>query len=215
VTATQDPVNLGRPNANFANVTQYSGQGDSYYDGMTVSFQLRSTRWMTARVSYTLSKAIDDTGNAFFSSPQNNFNIRDDRGLSDNDQRQRFTVSGQTRFQGWQFSPIFTYGSPYPFNIVTGGQTLQTTAARPAGVGRNTGVGFNSVSLELRLDRRFDLRDHFKVDVIAESFNTLNRTNLQFPNNTFGTGPSPLAPFGKPTNAGDPRQIQFGLKLAF
>jgi Carboxypeptidase regulatory-like domain len=215
VTATQDPVNLGRPNVNFANVTQYSGQGDSYYDGMTVSFQLRSTRWMTARVSYTLSKAIDDTGNAFFSSPQNNFNIRDDRGLSDNDQRQRFTVSGQTRFQGWQFSPIFTYGSPYPFNIVTGGQTLQTTAARRAGVGRNTGVGFNSASLELRLDRRFDLRDHFKVDVIAESFNTLNRTNLQFPNNTFGTGPSPLAPFGKPTNAGDPRQIQFGLKLAF
>ncbi len=215
VTATQDPVNLGRPNSNFANITQYSGQGDSYYDGMTVSFQHRATRSMTARVSYTLAKAIDDTGNAFFSSPQDNFNIRDDRALSDNDQRHRFTVSGQTQFRGWQVSPIFTYGSPYPFNIVTGGQTLQTTAARPAGIGRNTGVGFSSASLDLRLVRKFDVRDHFKVDVIAESFNTLNRTNLQFPNNTFGSGPVPLATFGKPTNAGDPRQIQFGLKLAF
>jgi hypothetical protein len=215
VTAAQDPMNLGRPNTDFANITQYSGQGDSYYEGMTFSFQQRSTRWMTARVSYTLSKAIDDTGNAFFSSPQNNFNIRDDRGLSDNDQRHRFTVSGQARFRGWQLSPIFSYGSPYPFNIVTGGQTLQSTAARPASVGRNTGAGFSSASLDLRLDRRFDVRDHFKVDVIAESFNALNRTNLQFPNNTFGTGPAPLATFGKATNAGDPRQLQLGLKLAF
>jgi Carboxypeptidase regulatory-like domain len=215
LTAAQDPINLGRPNPNFGNITQYSGQGDSYYDGITVSFQRRSTRWMTARVSYTLAKAIDDTGNAFFSSPQDNFNIRNDRGLSDNDQRHRLTISGETRFEGWQVSPIFTYGSAYPFNIVTGGQTLQTTAARTAGIGRNTGVGFASASLDLRLSRRFDLRDHFKLDVIAESFNTLNRTNRQFPNNTFGTGASPVASFGKATNAADPRQIQFGLKLAF
>ena len=47
LTAAQDPVNLRRPNPNFGNISQYSGQGDSYYDGMTVSFQHRSTRWMT------------------------------------------------------------------------------------------------------------------------------------------------------------------------
>ena len=141
LTAAQDPVNLGRPNPNFGNISQYSGQGDSYYDGMTVSFQHRSTRWMTARFSYTLSKAIDNTGNAFFSSPQDNFNIRNDRGLSDNDQRHRVTISGEAKVEGWQLSPIFTYGSPYPFNIVTGGQTLQTTAARPTVSGGTRGSG--------------------------------------------------------------------------
>ena len=125
------------------------------------------------------------------------------------------TISGEAKVEGWQLSPIFTYGSPYPFNIVTGGQTLQTTAARPTGVARNTGVGFSSSSLDLRLTRRFDLGDHFKLDVIGESFNTLNRTNLQFPNNTFGTGVTPLASFGTATNANDPRQIQFALKLSF
>ena len=66
LTATQDPVNLGRPNPRFGNITQYSGQGDSYYDGMTLSLQNRSSRRLSGRVSYTLSKAIDNTGNAFF-----------------------------------------------------------------------------------------------------------------------------------------------------
>jgi len=215
VTAAQDPVNLGRPNPNFANITQYSGQGDSYYNGMTLSFQRRALKGVMARVSYTLSKAIDNTGNFFFSSPQNNFNVRDDRGLSDNDQRHRVTVSGQVTVVGFQLSPIFNYGSAYPFNIVTGGQTIQTTAARPAGIGRNTGVGFNSASLDVRLSRQLKVTERFKMEWIAESFNTLNRTNLQFANNTFGTGTVPLPAFGTATAASDPRQIQLGLRLLF
>ena len=36
-----------------------------------------------ARVSYTLSKAIDDAGNAFFFTPQDNSDLRDERGLAD------------------------------------------------------------------------------------------------------------------------------------
>src|SRR4029078_6169309 len=55
LTAAQDPVNLGRPNPNFANISQYSGQGDSYYNGMTVSLQHRATRWSNVRLSYALS----------------------------------------------------------------------------------------------------------------------------------------------------------------
>jgi hypothetical protein len=226
LTAAQDPVNLGRPNPNFANISQYSGQGDSYYNGLTLAVQHRATTWASVRLSYALSKAIDNTGNAFFSSPQDNFNIRDDRGLSDNDQRHRMTLSGQIAvphsssreawrrvFEGFQLCPIFTYGSPYPFNIVTGGQTIQTTAARPTGVGRNTGVGFNYKNLDLRLSREFHMQEKIRVEFIGEMFNALNRTNLQFPNNTWGTGAVPLGTFGKPTNANDPRQIQFGLRV--
>jgi hypothetical protein len=215
VTATQDPVNLGRPNPSFGNVTQYSGQGDAYYDGLTLSVQhRRSTRFMM-RLSYTYSKTIDNAGNAFFSSPQDNFNIRNDRALSDNDQRHRLTASGQLSLAGWRFSPIFMYGSPYPFNVVTGGQTIQTTPARPAGVGRNTGRGFNSAVLDLRISRQFTPREAIQMELIAESFNVLNRTNLQFPNNVFGTGTAPLAAFGRATNASDPRQIQLGLRISF
>ncbi|OFV99406.1 MAG: hypothetical protein A3F68_04470 [Acidobacteria bacterium RIFCSPLOWO2_12_FULL_54_10] len=227
-TTTVDPVNLCRPNPNYSNITQYSGQGDSHYNGMTLSVQNRSLAWTAVRFSYTFSKAIDNAGNFFFSSPQNNFNIRDDRGLSDNDQRHRLTLSGQVSVplsgsnslaskivEGFQLSAIYTYGSPYPFNIVTGGQTLQLTTARPAGIGRNTGVGFNSSTLDLRLSRRFSITEKVGLEFLAESFNTLNRTNLQFPNNVFGAGITPLASFGKATNANDPRQIQLGLRLNF
>jgi hypothetical protein len=108
-----------------------------------------------------------------------------------------------------------TYSAAYPFNIVTGGQTIQTTAARLPGAGRNTGVGFNYASLDLRLSRRVRVTDRVTAEVLAESFNTLNRTNLQFPNNTLGLGPTPLPTLGQPTAAADPRQIQFGLRFSF
>jgi hypothetical protein len=35
------------------------------------------------------------------------------------------------------------------------------------------------------------------------------------PNNTFGSGVIPVATFGQPTQAFDPRQFQFGMKLSF
>ena len=217
LTTAQDPVNLGRPNPDSGNITQYSGQGDSYYSGLVLSVEHRTSRWATARLSYTLSKAIDDTGNFFFSSPQNNFNIRDDRGLSDNDQRHRLAISGQVNVPRIKLtlSPIFTYTSGYPFNIVTGGQTIQTTTERPAGIGRNTGKGFNYESLDVRVSRSFHPSDRIAVEFLAEIFNTRNRINLQFPNNTFGLGPSPLKAFGHATSAGDPRQMQFGLRCSF
>lgn len=222
--------NLGRPDPNFGNIGRFESSGDSYYNGLVFSFSKRMTGWSSIRTSYTLSKTIDTAGNFFFSSPQNNFNVRDERGLSDNDQRHRLTVSGslevprasgdslfQRAFEGLGLNCIFTYASALPFNIQTGSDRNFDTNFndRPAGVGRNTGRGFDFASLDLRLSKRFRFTEHFGIEAIAESFNTLNRTNFQIPNNVFGSGAVPLASFGLPTAAGDPRQIQFGLKLNF
>jgi hypothetical protein len=82
-------------------------------------------------------------------------------------------------------------------------------------VGRNAGRGFDFASLGLRVSKRFRFTEHFGLEAIAESFNTLNRSNFQLPNNTFGSGALPPASFGRPDAAADPRQIQFGLKLNF
>jgi TonB-dependent receptor-like protein len=220
--------NLGRPNPNFANIGRFESSGDSYYNGMTVSLNRRFAGWAGARFSYTFSKAVDDAGNAFFFTPQDNSNLRDDRGRGDNDQRHRLTLSGsftvpetktdsvwRRTAEGFQLSYIFSYGSPLPFNVLTGtDRNLDTSVNdRPVGVGRNTGEGFDFASLDVRLSRRIRFTERFGVDVIAEGFNVLNRANLQLPNNVFGPGTIPLAAFGRPTAAGDPRQIQFGLKL--
>src|SRR5690349_15557572 len=75
--------NLGRPDPNWGNISRFESSGNSNYDGLVVSVNQRATRWSSLRVSYTFSKSIDDAGNFFFSTPQDNFNVRDDRGLSD------------------------------------------------------------------------------------------------------------------------------------
>jgi hypothetical protein len=218
--------NLGRPDPNWGNISRFESSGDSYYDGMVVTYRQQFSGWASIRTSYTLSKAIDDTGNFFFSSPQNNFDLRDERALSDNDQRHRLVLSGtfetpgknpQAWLKGFQLSYIFTYASRLPFNVVTGNdRNLDTNFNdRPLGVGRNAGRGFDFASLDARLSKRFAIAENVNLDVIAEGFNLLNRANLAIPNNTFGTGVNPLPSFGQPTAAFDPRQFQLGLRLSF
>ena len=221
--------NLGRPNPNFANISRYESSGDSYYNAMTFSLNRRFSSWAGVRFSYTLAKTLDDAGNAFFFTPQDNSDLRDDRGRSDNDQRHRLTMSGTFKLpetssdslwrrvvEGFQLSYIFSYGSALPFNIVTGTDRNSDTNVndRPVGVARNTGEGFDFASFDLRLSRRMRFSDRSSLEVIAEGFNLFNRANLQLPNNVFGTGTRPLPAFGHATGAADPRQLQFGLRLS-
>src|SRR5689334_18989563 len=222
--------NLGRPDPNWGNISRFESSGNSWYDGMVVSFNKRAARWANVRVSYTLSKTIDDAGNFFFSTVQNNFNIRDDRGLSDNDQRHRLVVSGsieapqegktegfERALRGFQLGYIFTYASRLPFNVLLGQDRNfdSNNNDRPVGVGRNTGRGFDYASLDLRVSRRFKLTERVDLQLLAEGFNMLNRANFGIPNNTFGSGVTPLPSFGRPTAAFDPRQFQFGMKVSF
>lgn len=210
-------ANLGRPNPNFANISEYGSLGRSRYDGLSVSARLPLARVGHARVSYTLGKSLDDAGNAFFSTPQDNFDVHADWGLSDNDQRHRLVISGLAEARRLQLAWLFTYGSPQPFNIVTGGDRNNDTTVndRPAGVDRNTGVGFEYASLDLRL--KYDLRvtGRTSAELTADAFNVLNRANLLFPNSTFGQGSTPVASFGRATAAADPRQVQVGVRLRF
>lgn len=218
--------NQGRPDPNWGNIGRFESSGNSYYNGMVVSYNQRAASWASLRVSYTLSKTIDDSGNFFFSTPQNNFNVRDDRGLSDNDQRHRLVVSGSlevpphdkaTGFQrflcGFQLGYIFTYASRLPFNVLLGQDRNfdSNLNDRPLGVGRNTGRGFDFASLDLRLSRRIKLTERVNVQLLAEGFNVLNRANLGVPINTLTAGTR----FGQPTQAFDPRQFQFGMKVSF
>ena len=223
-------ANLCRPDPNFGNVSRYEGSGDSVYHGLIASFNKRQGDWATIRVSYTFSKAIDNAGNFFFSTPQDNFNLRDERGLSDNDQRHRLTFSGTLNapkntgnsparkiFGGFQLGYIFSYASRLPFNIVTGNDRNGDTNNndRPPGIGRNTGKGFDFASLDLRLSRRFVFSEKLDLELLIEGFNVFNRANYSVPNNTYGTGATPLASFGQPTAAFDPRQVQIGFRFNF
>jgi hypothetical protein len=58
-----------RPNPAYRNNSQYSSVGDSTYHGLHVSFVQRPAEWASIRLTYTLSKSMNDLGEAFFSSP--------------------------------------------------------------------------------------------------------------------------------------------------
>ena len=78
----------------YANNNQYSSAGDSNYHGLHVSFMQRPARWGHYRVSYTLSKSMNNVGEFFFSSPIDPFDLSKDWGRSDDDQRHRLVVNG-------------------------------------------------------------------------------------------------------------------------
>jgi len=217
-------LNGTRPDTARGNIKPYDSRFDSSYDGLAVSFLQRPVSWGSVRVSYTWSKAMDNVGEFFFSSPINNFDFSVDRARSDDDQRHRVvfdaTVNSPTTHagsvaahvtHGWQLGGILQYYSRLPFNVVTGANTLQQTTARPctvaafgtaacsqairgAVIGRNSGTGFDFFSLNARLSRSFALTERVKLEAVAEAFNALNHRNDAIPNGTFGTGRIDAAP---------------------
>ena len=224
-----------RPNPNYANNSQYSSLADSHYDGLHVSFMQRPVRWGNYRISYTYSKALDNVGEFFFSSPIDNFNIWRDYGRSDDDQRHRVVFNGTVHTSmspaktawarishGFQLSGMLQYYSALPLNIVTGTNTIQGTAARPtvnaAFINRNAGTGPDLFTVSARLSRSFSFGERVGLEAIAEAFNILNHRNDLTRNGTFGAGLYPLNPsasFGQVTAVNDPRVLQFALRLRF
>ena len=133
-----------RPNPDYANNSQYSSAGDSNYHGLHVSFLQRPAKWGQYRVSYTLSKSMNNVGEFFFSSPIDPFDLSKDWGRSDDDQRHRLVFNGsvQTSMEpattiwdhlthGFQVSGMLQAYSALPFNITSGVTTIQGTAGRP------------------------------------------------------------------------------------
>jgi hypothetical protein len=242
-----------RPDPTRGNVKPYSSAFDSQYDGLEVSYLARPASWGTARISYNWSHAIDNVGEFFFSSPINNFDLSVDRSRSDDDQRHRLVfdaeVASSTKpaqsladhlTHNWRLGGVLQYYSRLPFNVVTGGNTLQQTTQRPcmpsfslssnggvnpcsealrgAVIGRNAGIGFNSFSLNARLSRTFSLTERVRLETLAEAFNSLNHRNDMIPNATWGPAPypgTPSATFGQATAVGDPRSVQLGARLNF
>ena len=139
-------------------------------------------------------------------------------------------------FSGIILSPIVTARSGIPFSITVPGATNGTEGhslyARPWYVSRNTGLGPAFYSFDMRASKAFPLKKDSaaKIEFSAEGTNLLNHTNFIGVNNVFPVGSPFLVsgpfdatgnkniPASQPlgfTAASNPRQVQFGLKLAF
>ena len=224
-----------RPNPTYGNNSQYSSVADSIYHGLHLSFVQRPAAWGNYRVSYSFSKAMNNVGENFFSSPIDPFDLSKDWGRSDDDQRHRLVLFGSVNSpmgpartawelitHGFQVSSMLQSYSALPFNITSGVTTVQGTAGRPIVtgefIGRNTGIGNDFFSLSLRINRAFAVGKGVRLEGHLEAFNLTNRVNNLTLNTNFGAGAYPTNPspnFGQVTAVGDPRSLQFGVRLRF
>jgi len=206
----------------YANNSQYSPSASSAYHGVHVALVRRPGTWGSFRVAYTLSKAMDNVGEFFFSSPIDPFDLNKDRARSDDDQRHRLVVDGVVNVRGFQLSALMQYYSSLPLNITSGVTTLQGTAGRPivngAFIERNASDGPDFFSLGARVSRTFSLGGRARLEALAEGFNLTNRTNVVSINGNFGSGTYPTNPsptFGQVTAVGDARAFQFAMRFGF
>lgn len=208
------------------------------------------------RLAYTYAHAIDDGQDALVttvSTVQNSYSTKLERGPSVTDQRQRFVLAWiaepklvphwggllEKLVDGWKFAGVATMGSGRPFDVMVSGDPNQDSNGendRLPGIRRNSLVGPDYATTDLRMTRTLFSHKHTKLNFIAESFNLLNRDNqqvtvtdnglqtdvVQFIQSTKTIGfvkfpayyqvPTSLT---RATNAFAPREMQFALRLSF
>ena len=134
-----------RPVQQFGSIDIEESAGNSTYNSLQAKVQQRYHAGLTLLGSYTWSKSIDDASGYFSTAgdpnfPQNSYNLRAERGLSDFDVRHRFSASysydlpiakGNRLLGGWQTFGILSFQTGRPF----------TVALQPSNDNSNTGIG--------------------------------------------------------------------------
>ncbi|MBL8150577.1 MAG: hypothetical protein JNN15_11680, partial [Blastocatellia bacterium] len=236
---------IGRLDPTSGDIGQAASAFDSYYHGVTFSATRRLAKGFDLLASYTYSKAIDNvlqvlpTDTRVIDNPVNALRPGDERGLSIQDLRHRFVVSGNVALplgkniflRDYAISFIVTATSGRPYNLIAGTDLNMNAddGDRPAGIGRNTGVTPGFTNFDVRLQRLLNFSDQYKMIFFAEAFNLFNKTNINpntidrvFPPDAQGRFNLPPQENGRFIVTPDrfrgafsPRQIQLGFRVLF
>jgi hypothetical protein len=218
-----------------ASHTVFTSSAGALYQGGTLEVKKRYSHHLTLMANYTYSKAMDDAADVTYW-PSNQVQPQWERALSSFDQRHRIVVSGilESPFRsralaGFEVAPVLQYDSARPFNLYAGADVngdRTDYGDRPPGAARNTGIGPNYLSMDLRLSRQFKLRERTVLQLTAEAFNLANRTNYATVNDEVGASfAPPFNPHGSAnrlptqplgfTSDFPKREIQLGARLSF
>ena len=136
-TAALERTGVRAPEPAIEDVNIIESEGDSIYHSLQARLEQRLWKGLSLLGSYTYAKSIDDAS-SFFSStgdpnfPQNSYNLRAERGRSNFDVRQRFTLSygydlplGKGRWLGgWQSFGVLTFQTGRPFTVADKGKPV-------------------------------------------------------------------------------------------
>jgi hypothetical protein len=253
--------------------------GKSIYNSLQVKAEKHYSKGMAVIGAYTYGKSLDTnstyygtTGTANF--PENSFDRAAEKGRSDFDYRQRFSLAyvydvpfGRTFLKSsnravnyvvrdWEVAGIAMVQSGAPFtptvdgnpshnvdgndraNVVAGvsfypaHQSVQqwvnpAAFSTPAqytygNAGRDILNGPGEAAWDFSLIRNFPLGESKKLEFRAEMFNILNTANFTLPNGdassaSFGVIGNTVQPIAGQASGGpgDPREIQFALRLTW
>lgn len=246
------PVFRGlRPNTGFGALTEIVSDIKSEYNALVLQANRRFSDGLQVLASYTLSKAVDDSQTSqTFTTANVPFNVFDpgaERGRSRFDRRHKFVISAvyaprvkvdskvvSALIDGWSIAPIFQYYTGFPYDGLVSSSLAGGTAGGLNGAAssnnrlplleRNAFTAPSVKNVDMRLSRRFYIKEGFNVEILGEAFNLFNRTqftgvntrmyNLNS-NNTLTFDPL----FGSLSEAGGTlyreRQVQIGLRLQF
>jgi hypothetical protein len=156
--------------------------------------------------------------------------------------------AGKAILNGWTIAPIVNMFSGFRYTAVTNAFTPPAGVATPNtfGTGQTSGINGSNGSLrfgltpnnafhtpavkyvDLRVSRRFTIKENAKIEVLAEGFNIFNRTQVTGINNrmyvlaTSGTNVNATfdPTFGTPSDLSNgfffrERQIQFAARFEF
>ena len=222
---------------------------DAQYDGLLINVNKRLGHNFSYGISYTWSKSIDDGPNpSFVLIPQDSQNFRGERAKSADDIRHRLVLNGTVSTpktwnpfaRDFQLGLIATIQSPSLFTKFAGFDANGDIFGNNDRVGiepRNTFVGDNFRSVDMRIGRTFQFKERRSLELLAEAFNLFNTTNIRFFNTVYGAsdfcpfdpgafgcqgGPftnnregSPNPLYGTPRAVNNPRQIQLAVKFNF
>jgi hypothetical protein len=248
---------LTRPIPQLGSIDVFESEASSVYQGGTFSLRRQMTHGVYFRLGYTYAHAIDDGQDALVAgrpaSVQNSYAPRAERSNSVTDQRNRFVFSwiyepraldagrgwiGKLT-KNWKNSGVVTAGSGRPVNATVIGDANQddnSSNDRLPAARRNSFMGPDYTSTDMRVSRRIYVRRGIKLDFTAESFNLLNRLNRRFQltddgimSNAarFNYGTKHIGinyfpayyrvptNFMRPTGAYAPRQLQFSVRMSF
>ncbi len=186
--------------------------GKSDYKGLYLTIKKRFSGGWGFDVAYTLSKSMTDTQSPTVK-PDNYEDPENKRmyGPSNFDSRHMLSITSVVELPlGIRLSGLFYYRSATPWNAIYRTDVNKDGLVRDyVDEYRNSRRGFDFYFINLRLSKFINI-SRVRVQLLAEGYNITNRVNFRGVYSRYG---SPR--FGIPTGAGDPRQLQLGIRLDF
>jgi hypothetical protein len=244
-----------RPDTRFGAITEITGEIKSEYTAMVLQLNRRLTKGLQFQINYTKSKTTDTGQNSatftFTNGPLNPFDLSFEPGRSNLDIPHRFVASAvwnptlpagmdsaaaRAILGGFTIAPIVMVqsGVAYSANIsgfgpsaIGGGITGSGALGRiPLLFERNQFRQPKIVNVDLRVSRRFRLKESMNIEFLAEGFNLFNHYQVTSVNTTLYTFSgsnlsfTPNGPnFGVASGTGNSifreRQVQFALRFHF